>query len=138
MAGVGRPGMSRAQKRELCRRWKGGHSPSGAPRGRRRLPRVLSLADREEISRRWAESPRLRWLVAKKLSQQWSPEQIAGWLKLRFPRDEAMQVSHETIYRSLFIQARGVLKKELMAHLRTRRRITSRRWSSAIRALSCW
>jgi IS30 family transposase len=85
-----------------------------------------------------AESPRFRWLVARKLSQQWSPEQIAGWLRLRFPRDEAMQVSHETIYRSLFIQTRGMLKKELMAHLRTRRRITSRRLSSAIRALSCW
>ena len=132
MAGVGRPGMSRAQKRELCRRWKGGHSPSGAPRGRRRLPRVLSLADREEISRRWAESPRLRWLVAKKLSQQWSPEQIAGWLKLRFPRNEAMQVSHETIYRSLFIQARGVLKKELMAHLRTRRRMRHSKLASPL------
>jgi IS30 family transposase len=51
----------------------------------------------------------------------WSPEQVAAWLKLRYPDDERMRVSHETIYRSLFIQARGVLKKELIAHLRTRR-----------------
>lgn len=67
--------------------------------------------------------PRLRWLVASKLAQQWSPEQISNWLKLRFPGQETLQVSHETIYRSLFIQARGVLKKELMVHLRTRRKM---------------
>ena len=70
-----------------------------------------------------ATSPRLRHLVAGKLAQQWSPEQIAGWLKLRFPGQESLRVSHETIYRSLFIQARGVLKKELKAHLRTRRKM---------------
>jgi len=52
---------------------------------------------------------------------EWSPEQIAGWLKLEFPDQGTMRVSHETIYRSLFIQARGVLKKELMGHLRSRR-----------------
>lgn len=70
---------------------------------------------------RLAINARLQRLVAAKLKAKWSPEQIAGWLKLRFPDDEIMQVSHETIYRSLFIQARGVLKKELMAHLRSRR-----------------
>jgi len=59
--------------------------------------------------------------VAKKLSLSWSPEQIAAWLKLAFPDDKRMRVSHETIYRSLFIQARGVLKKELIGHLRSRR-----------------
>ena len=64
---------------------------------------------------------KLRNIVASKLSLDWSPEQVAGWLKLRYPDDERMRVSHETIYRSLFIQARGVLKKELLAHLRTRR-----------------
>jgi IS30 family transposase len=64
---------------------------------------------------------RLRQFVARRLRQDWSPEQIAGALKLRFHGDEMMQLSHETIYRSLFIQARGVLKKELMAHLRIRR-----------------
>ena len=60
-------------------------------------------------------------IVARKLRSNWSPEQIAGWLKRVFPGHDGMQVSHETIYRSLFIQARGVLKKELMAHLRSRR-----------------
>ena len=60
-------------------------------------------------------------LVASKLRMGWSPEQIAGWLKRAHPDDEAFQVSHETIYRSLFIQARGALKKELMAHLRRTR-----------------
>src|SRR5213078_4794201 len=51
----------------------------------------------------------------------WSPEQISGWLKREFCADGGMQISHETIYRSLFVQTRGVLKKELMAHLRTAR-----------------
>jgi len=60
-------------------------------------------------------------LVAKKLRRLWSPEQIAGWLKCTYPNDESSQVSHETIYKSLFIQARGALKKELQQHLRTQR-----------------
>jgi IS30 family transposase len=59
--------------------------------------------------------------VAKKLTALWSPEQIAGWLKCTYPNDESYQVSHETIYRSLFIQARGALKKELLQHLRRTR-----------------
>lgn len=63
----------------------------------------------------------LRYVVATKLALQWSPQQISGWLKRQYPDDEAMRVSHETIYRSLFIQARGVLKKELVGHLRSRR-----------------
>jgi len=65
----------------------------------------------------------LQEIVASKLMLDWSPEQISGWLKTQYPNDESMRVSHETIYRSLFIQARGVLKKELVAHLRTKRRI---------------
>lgn len=72
---------------------------------------------------RLARQARLRWRVAQKLAQQWSPEQIAGWLKRQYPTDPDMQLSHETIYRSLFIQTRGVLKKELMAHLRTKRQL---------------
>ena len=64
----------------------------------------------------------LRQAVARKLEMKWSPEQIAGWLKRTWPEDEARRVSHETIYRSLYIQARGVLKQELMAHLRSDRR----------------
>jgi len=59
--------------------------------------------------------------VAKKLQLEWSPQQIAGWLKRTYPDDEIDQVSHETIYRSLFIQARGALKKELLQHLRRTR-----------------
>jgi len=68
-----------------------------------------------------AFNPALCKLVAAKLSVQWSPQQIAGWLKTQYPGDPCMTVSHETIYKSLFIQARGVLKKELLAHLRSRR-----------------
>jgi len=63
----------------------------------------------------------LAHLVASKLRLEWAPEQIAGWLKRTYPTDEACQVSHETIYRSLFIQTRGALKKELLAHLRRTR-----------------
>ncbi|MFZ0635749.1 MAG: IS30 family transposase, partial [Candidatus Acidiferrales bacterium] len=67
--------------------------------------------------------PRLREVVASKLILDWSPEQISGWLKTQYFDDQSMRVSHETIYRSLFIQARGVLKKELMDHLRSKRRM---------------
>jgi IS30 family transposase len=70
---------------------------------------------------RLATSPTLQGIVASKLTLDWSPEQIAGWLKRAFPDQGTMRVSHETIYRSLFIQARGVLKKELIGHLRSRR-----------------
>ena len=64
--------------------------------------------------------PILQGIVARKLSVNWSPSQIAGWLKQQYPEDGSMRISHETIYRSLFIQARGVLKKELVSHLRSR------------------
>jgi IS30 family transposase len=67
------------------------------------------------------QNPTLAHIVASKLRREWSPEQIAGWLKRTYPDDATYQVSHETIYRSLFIQARGALKKELMAHLRRTR-----------------
>jgi len=60
-------------------------------------------------------------IVAEKLQLQWAPRQIAGWLKRTYPDDESYQVSHETIYRTLFIQARGALKKELLQHLRRTR-----------------
>jgi len=68
-----------------------------------------------------AENRTLAHIVANKLQVQWSPEQIAGWLQRTYPGDENYQVSHETIYRSLFIQARGALKKELLEHLRRTR-----------------
>ena len=70
-----------------------------------------------------ARHPRLSREVARKLRLNWSPEQIAGWLKRAHPEEESYQVSHETIYRSLFVQARGVLKKELLQHLRSKRTI---------------
>ena len=65
----------------------------------------------------------LRDMVEAKLADRWSPQQIAGWLKLTYPDDVEMQVSHETIYRSLFVQTRGSLRKELTTQLRTRRAI---------------
>jgi IS30 family transposase len=68
-----------------------------------------------------AGSRTLARIVAEKLQQQWSPEQVAGWLKQTYPDDEDLQVSHETIYRTLFLQARGALKKELLEHLRRTR-----------------
>jgi IS30 family transposase len=67
------------------------------------------------------ENRSLARVVSDKLKLRWSPEQIAGWLRQSNPRDESWQVSHETIYRSLFIQARGALKKELLEHLRRTR-----------------
>jgi IS30 family transposase len=69
-----------------------------------------------------AREPRLRQCVAEKLQLQWSPQQIAAWLVRDFPTDHSMRVSHETIYRTLFVQTRGALKRELTAHLRTHRK----------------
>jgi IS30 family transposase len=78
---------------------------------RARRPKTCKLAKNCTLAR----------MVAKKLQLEWSPQQIAGWLKRSYPDDETNQVSHETIYRTLFIQARGALKKELLAHLRRSR-----------------
>ena len=72
---------------------------------------------------RLAQQAALRQLVAARLAADWAPQQIAGWLVTEYPDDPTMRVSHETIYRSLYLQARGVLKKELVAHLRRRRPI---------------
>ncbi len=74
--------------------------------------------------------PMLARAVSAKLRRKWSPEQIAGWLKRSFPGEAQKQVSHETIYRSLYIQARGVLKKELLDHLRARRTVRRSRHAS--------
>jgi IS30 family transposase len=76
-----------------------------------------------------ASNQSLRHAVAQKLQDDWSPQQISGWLKAEYQNDRTMHVSHETIYRSLFVQARGVLKKELVAHLRSGR--TMRRGKTA-------
>ena len=198
--------LSSAQRADMWSRWKAGQSLHEIGRAlgkshvviqfllarhggialpiRRRSPRVLTLAEREDISRgiargnsmriiaqrlsracstvsrevarhggraqyranqsdqqawesalrpkacRLALHEKLRTLVASKLMQDWSPEQISGWLKQSYPDDEKLRVSHETIYRSLFIQARGALKQELIQHLRSRRRIRRSRHSS--------
>ncbi len=75
-------------------------------------------------------NPALRRIVARKLRCNWSPEQIAGWLKRKHSGDKQKYVSHETIYRSLFVQARGVLKKELQLYLRTHRAIRRSQYAS--------
>ena len=72
----------------------------------------------------------LQCVISNKLTLHWSPEQIAGWLKRTYPTEECNQVSHETIYRSLFVQARGVLKKELLQYLRSKRTIRRSRHAS--------
>jgi len=171
---------------EIGRMFDRGHSPiqgilaeTGGirPPRRRRSSRLLTLAEREEISRGIASGRSLRWIaarlgrspstisreltrnggresyrahaadrvawdralrpkrcklalnrrlariVAKKLRLRWSPWQIAGWLKRAYQHDETCRVSHETIYKTLFIQARGALKKELLKHLRRTRRM---------------
>ena len=85
-------------------------------------------ADRQAWSRagrpkpcKLATRPVLRDMVEEKLQRRWSPQQIAGWLKLAFPTSPEMQVSHETIYRTLFVQSRGALRRELTRYLRTGR-----------------
>ena len=146
--------LSLDEREEISRGLAAGDSISAIARGLQREPSSISRevarnggrlryravdADEQAWSRsrrpkrcRLAESDALCALVAEKLEADWSPEQVAGWLKDAFPDDERMHVSHETIYRSLFIQARGVLKKELIAHLRVRRRMRrSKRASTA-------
>src|SRR5450631_249572 len=199
--------LSMEQRIDMWRRWKAGESLHDlrrafrkrhvsirflltqrggiVPAARRRSPRALTLAEREDISRgiasglslreiasglqrpvstvsrevvrhgggpryRASEADRQAWesalrpkvcllanheelrtMVASKLILDWSPEQISKWLKVHYPSNESMRVSHETIYRSLFIQARGVLKKELVQHLRSKRLIRRSRHSRA-------
>jgi IS30 family transposase len=133
------------EREEISRGIAAGRSIRLIARGLRRSPSTVSREVRrnggcstyrasEADTRAWERAVRpkpcrlarhaeLRWHVAQKLALQWSPEQISGWLKRRFPADQGMQVSHEAIYRSLFIQTRGVLKKQLLAHLRTARQM---------------
>lgn len=165
--------------------WQVARAGGIAPRSRRRAARVLSLAEREEISRgvaggeslralarqlgrapstisreirrhggleayraaaadrrawrsaqrpkrcRLARYPRLRRVVAAKLRADWSPQQIAAWCMKTYPTDPTMHVSHETIYRTLYVQTRGALRRELTAHLRRHR--TLRRSGSQAR-----
>ena len=83
-------------------------------------PKRCKLAGNKPLSR----------IVAKKLQSQWSPQQIAGWLKRAYPENEEYHVSHETVYKTLFIQSRGALKKELLQYLRTKRVIRRAKHSS--------
>jgi IS30 family transposase len=87
---------------------------------RARRPKLCKLAMNKHLQR----------VISNKLTIHWSPEQIAGWLKRKYPHEEHNQVSHETIYRSLFVQARGVLKKELMQYLRSKRTMRRSRHAS--------
>jgi len=103
--------VSREVRRNGGRRWYRASKAEAQALRRSRRPKSYKLEHHH----------RLRRFVAGKLLLQWSPEQISGWLRRRFADDERMNISHETIYRSLFIQARGVLKKELQQHLRSRR-----------------
>jgi len=82
--------------------------------------RTWNLAKRPKLCH-LAQNERLRKIVAHKLAIEWAPEQISGWLKTQYPDNRPMQISHESIYRSLYIQARGVLKQALLQHLRSRR-----------------
>ena len=106
-----------------------GRAPSTVSREVRRHGGRLAYRAADAEARAWARArrpkrckleyhARLRALIERKLCSNWSPQQISGWLKRRYPGQVSLQVSHETIYRSLFVQARGVLKQELLRHLR--------------------
>jgi IS30 family transposase len=96
---------------------------NGGPCGYRASVADHAAWDRAQRPKRCklAQNRALARTVAEKLRLEWSPYQVAGWLKRTYPQDETRQVSHETIYRTLFIQARGALKKELLQHLRRTR-----------------
>ena len=135
--------LSFAEREEISRGLAAGRSLRAIASGLGRAPSTISRevaahggrrryraapADQQAWSRarrpqacKLATRPALRAIVGEQLKQKWSPEQIAGWLKATYPDDPEMQVSHETIYRTLFIQSRGALRKELTAHLRTGR-----------------
>lgn len=135
--------LTLAEREEISRSLAAGHSIRVIAQSLKRAPSTISReisrngdqegyrasqADRAAWDRahrpktcKLVGNPALALLVAGKLQMQWSPEQIAGWLKQAYPGDEGYQVSHETIYRSLYIQARGALKKELLEHLRRTR-----------------
>ena len=110
---LGRSHTTIAREIERCggRRRYRAHAAERQTWGRARRPRATKLEFCGELRR----------LVFERLRLDHSPQQIAGWLRLAYPDNEAMQVSHETIYRSLYVQARGTLKRELTRHLRTRR-----------------
>ena len=103
--------LSREIRRNGGRRRYRANKADQAAWDRARRPKTCKLLENRALAR----------IVARKLKQLWSPDQIGGWLKNTYRDDESYQVSYETIYRSLFIQARGALKKELLQHLRRKR-----------------
>ena len=137
-----RRALSAADREEISRGLAADHSARAIARTLGRPPSTISreiqrhggrdgyrAAEAEAEAWRRAERPkrcrlaregRLCRVVAAKLGCNWSPEQIARWLVTTYPEDPAMRVSHETIYRTLYVQARGALKQELVAHLRRR------------------
>jgi IS30 family transposase len=139
--------LSRLQREEISRGLASGETQSSIARRIGRRPSTVSREIRrnggrehyraEEAEMRASHCarrpkqcrlelrPRLRTIVARRLAQKWSPQQISGWLARRYANNLSMRVSHETIYRSLFIQARGVLKKQLISELRSRRTMRS-------------
>ena len=98
---------------------------AGIGRVTRTGPRSRRCVDRS--GRSWRQCERFRAVVEAKLELRWSPQQISGWLVAEFPDDPEMRVSHETIYLSLFVQAKGALRKELTRYLRTRARAAAGR-----------
>ena len=137
--------LSLAEREEISRGVASKQSIRGIARQRKRSPSTISreltrnggydsyrASSADQIAWDRAHRPKrcklarhhsLAQVVAAKLKQQWSPQQIAGWMKRTYPHSEQVRVSHETIYRSLYVQARGVLKKELQACLRSQRAI---------------
>jgi IS30 family transposase len=135
--------LTLAEREEISRAMVAGHSMRSVATRLGRAPSTISREVNRNGGRGWyrasgadqaawdqarrpktcklAENRRLANIVAGKLQGLWAPQQIAGWLKRTYPEDENYHVSHETIYRSLYIQARGVLKKELLQHLRRTR-----------------
>ena len=107
------------------------HGGRPAYRAHRADRRAWARARRPKACR-LASRPRLRRAVAAKLARQWSPQQIVGWLRRTYSSDPEMQVSHETIYRSLFVQSRGVLKRQLLQHLRRHRALRHARAATRV------
>lgn len=116
-------------------------SPSTISRevARNRGRRYYKAVDADNRAKRMAKRPKLsalelnqelRSLVIKKLEKKWSPEQISGWLKGKFPRRESMHISHETIYKSLYVRAKNIIHHSLTAHLRRKRPMRHSRYHS--------
>lgn len=146
--------LTATEREEISRGLATGESVRGVAQRLRRAPSTISREIRRHGGRRcyraqtadrraWARArrpkpsrlatrPALRRAVATQLAQQWSPQQISGWLRQTFPSDPDMQVSHETIYRSLYVQSRGVLKRELLQHLRRHRRFRHARAATRV------